>query len=745
MSPIIKSVVETAFRNRLSSVLLKNVSHTELTSFLTDSFKIFKKETKKALRSLRLIKTNCCLEAIFVKSLPNDDKNSRDEQERTTMFFQTKNEIISATENLSVWYQKNVFDVIDVKISEFQSVGSGWALEEIVGLNVNFNKYDCFNGSSHMDLPDEIANRKAIVNIQNTDNKCFLWSILAFLHREEVLKDSYRVSKYKRYENKLNMDGITYPVTLKQIDLFEKNNSNICVNVYMLEDSYENDENKKIVVPVRISKHIGEQTVHLLLLYDDSKTSINKKKSEKIVNLIDNFSIKTHYCWIKSLAKLIHADVTCHRGKIFVCDRCLHYFYSSEKLEAHSIQCRSQNECKVTLPTEEDKWLSFTNYSNQLEVDYIIYADIESILKTDLSNEQNMPSGVYQRHIAYTIGYYFHSRSNAKKSYYKSYSGKDCIEWFAGEITRIAKDLWPIMNAELPMLPIGYKQEEEFEKSNKCFICEQPFLDPDEKVHDHSHRNGLYRGAAHNNCNLKFKEKNFVPVCFHNLNYDLHFLIEALAAICSNRIDIIPSTTENYLSFTINFTAYEMTNQKRDFGNYEKHLKFRFIDSFRFMADSLQNLASYLSDGEKKITNRQWRHLSEGKRALLREKGVFPYDYIDSYEKLKEEELPPIKAFYNKLTDSSIKKKQYKIAKEIWQRFNIKTLQEYADIYLKTDVLLLADVFERFRDASLENYHLDPAHYFTTPGFTFDAMLYHTRVSLELITDIDQLLFIERG
>lgn len=227
-----------------------------------------------------------------------------------------------------------------------------------------------------MNLPDEIANRKAVVNVQNTDNKCFLWSVLAFLHREETVKDAYRVSKYKRYENELNMDGISYPVTLKQIDLFEKNNPDDSVTVYMLEDSYENEESKTIVVPVRISKHIGKDTVHLLLLYEDNETKGNVKKGENIVDLIDNFSMKTHYCWIKSLARLIDADVTGHRAKIFVCDPCLHYFYSSEKLEAHFKQCSTQNECKVTLPTEEDKWLSFKSYSHQLEVDYIIYADI---------------------------------------------------------------------------------------------------------------------------------------------------------------------------------------------------------------------------------------------------------------------------------------------------------------------------------------------------------------------------------
>lgn len=83
------------------------------------------------------------------------------------------------------------------------------------------------------------------------------------------------------------MDGISYPVTLKQIDLFEKNNPDISVNVYMLEDSYENEESKKIVVPVRISKHIGKDTVHLLLLYEDKETRVNVKKGENIVNLIE--------------------------------------------------------------------------------------------------------------------------------------------------------------------------------------------------------------------------------------------------------------------------------------------------------------------------------------------------------------------------------------------------------------------------------------------------------------------------
>lgn len=146
-----------------------------------------------------------------------------------------------------------------------------------------------------------------------------------------------------------------------------------------------------------------------------------------------------------------------------------------------------------------------------------------------------------------------------------------------------------------------------------------------------------------------------------------------------------------------------------------------------------------------KISNNEWKHLSAHERSLLQKKGVYPYDYVDSHEKLAEKNLPRIESFYNELTGTKISEKKYRHAKNIWHVFGIKTMQEYTDLYLKTDVLLLADVFERFRDACIQNYHLDPAHYFTTPGLSFDAMLFHTGVNIELITDIDQLLFIEKG
>lgn len=163
------------------------------------------------------------------------------------------------------------------------------------------------------------------------------------------------------------------------------------------------------------------------------------------------------------------------------------------------------------------------------------------------------------------------------------------------------------------------------------------------------------------------------------------------------------------------------------------------------MASPLDKLALYLPSDKKVILKRVFNDLGDRKIALLERKGVFPYDYIDSWDKLNEIKLPTIDCFHSRLTDSDITDSEYKFAHEIWNQMGIQNLGEYADLYLKTDVLLLADIFENFRAKCIEIYKLDPAHYFTAPGFSWDAMLRHTDVRIELLTDIDMLLFIEKG
>ena len=130
---------------------------------------------------------------------------------------------------------------------------------------------------------------------------------------------------------------------------------------------------------------------------------------------------------------------------------------------------------------------------------------------------------------------------------------------------------------------------------------------------------------------------------------------------------------------------------------------------------------------------------------LLLKKGIYPYEYTDSFERFNETRLSPKNGFYSSLTGNGITDEDYARAQEVWDAFGCRTLGDYHDLYVATDALLLADVYENFRKVCQEKYGLDPAHYYSAPGLSWDALLKKTGVELDLLTDLDMHLFIERG
>lgn len=737
----------SAFRRRIRTYALLNSGYKDINIFFSETFKIFELETNKILRDLLMLKVNSCLEVKFVKRsmVQNSDNenSSQFKEEEMSYFFQTKNEQIVAATPLENWFKNNVVEPINRKISEFLTQGSGWSLSEIVELCINNNKYVCFNGASYIKLPKEISNKKAVINIQNNDEKCFVWAVLSALKCNSVKKNAHRVSNYRSYLEELDLTNIEFPVTLNQIDIFEKNNEEISINVYIIENDNENESEKKQVVPVRLTKRVKKNHIHLLLL---CATENDRQKRANFAELIGtDTKYDTHYCWIKDLSKLISSDVSKHKAKIHVCDRCLHFFYTERTLREHVTVCEKLNFSKITLPSEDEKWCFFNKFERQLEVPFIIYADIEAIL-TETANEVHEPKGAYQKHVAHSIGYYFHSRLDSLQSYYESCNGLNCIEWFCMELRRIVSLCYQQLNHVKPMLPLTLEQIDEHNNAKCCYICQNPFLEDEKKIFDHSHLTGKYRGPAHNSCNLNYKESKIIPVVFHNLQYDLHFLIEEIAESCNGSVDIIPINKEKYISFTKKYSKRDLIMAECDEEGLDRvAIKLRFIDSYRFMSDSLAKLASYLPKNEFTISRSVWKNLNDEKFDMIIQKGVYPYDYMDSAEKFNETNLPSIDCFYNKLNDSNITQNDYEFAQKIWNNFKIKNMQEYTDVYLKSDVALLADIFESFRKQCMLTYGLDPAHYFTTPGFSWDAMLKCTRVRIELITNVDHMLFIERG
>ena len=165
-----------------------------------------------------------------------------------------------------------------------------------------------------------------------------------------------------------------------------------------------------------------------------------------------------------------------------------------------------------------------------------------------------------------------------------------------------------------------------------------------------------------------------------------------------------------------------------------------FIDSMLFMNSLLDKLVKNL-ENFKYLSN----VFKDEQLKLVKKKGIYPYEYMSSFKRFKEDCLPEKDCFFNSLKDCCISDEEYSRACNVWKVFNIKNIGGYHDLYLKTDVLLLCDVFEKFIDVCLKDYGLDPCHYFSSPGLAGDAILKMTGIKLEKINDIDMYLFLEKG
>lgn len=686
----------SAFNKKIRTFIITNKKHKDPENFLSDCLDIFRRRLRITLNKDVAVKVN----ATFCGQFQNQKKNEIISEKK---YFTTSNAPIFRNTNLPEWFNTEIQIPIMKELEEFQERDSGWTLSNVVELEITISKYTLLLGSSYIELPEAIKKKEACINVKNKDNACFAWAVISAIR--PVDKNPQRLTKYPHYSTILKLRGIQFPMTMKQIPHFEKQNS-ISINVYVLKKK----DSHFITLPNYLTKNKLNNHVNLLLIqntYDDKDVP----KSY-------------HYVWIKNLSRLVSSQLSKEKKKKFICDTCLHFFRIKEKFEQHIKECHKINKTAIKMPEPGENILKFKNFQNKEKVPFVIYADLESILKPT-HNETH-----YQEHIASAVGYYVKCSYDDSLSFYRSHRDVDCMKWFAEEVNQFAENVETVFLCDYP-IDISPQQEEEFHKATSCHICDEPF-DNERKVRDHNHflAKNNYRGAAHSNCNINYKNSFIIPIVFHNLSgYDAHFIIEEIATRMPGNIDLLPITKEKYISFTKNYKDYSV--------------KFRFIDSFRFMSSSLDQLASYLECFPN--LKSQFLHLSDQQFHLLTKKGVMPYDYIVSFKSYSETALPPIDAFYNELEGRKCPRRKYTRARIVWNTFKCRNLGEYLDLYLKTDILLLADVFEQFRQSCHMTYKLDPAHYYTLPGYTWDAMLKYTKQNLMLLTDIDMYLFVERG
>ena len=404
---------------------------------------------------------------------------------------------------------------------------------------------------------------------------------------------------------------------------------------------------------------------------------------------------------------------------------------------------------------DKDTYIEFEKHNTKLPCPFVIYGDFECLttnsnteIKETYGTEgalscsgSSAPRGTYQEHKP--CGYMLNVVSridNTCKPYL--YRGEDCMKQFVEQLTEIKKDIFEKMNVNKPMDELTHEQKLEFKLSSHCSICGKKFEPDDEKVRDHCHFTGKYRGAAHVKCNLDYWFRYFkIPIFFHNLkNYDAHLIIARANELNielnqNKRIDVIAQNSEKFITFS--------------FGACQ------FKDSFAFLAASLDKLVRLNKyEGNQKIKDCETRFRytntnpyikSKADLNLLTDKGVYPYDYMNSWEKFGETKLPDKEDFYSQLFEENITDKDYARANIVWKHFNIQNLGEYHDLYLMTDVHLLTYVFENFRDMCLNYYGLDPAYYITLPNYSWNAFVSLTGVRLQHIHKKETYEMIEHG
>ena len=670
-------------------------------------------ESRKAIEylfdnQLKISKGFKYVETLQVKFI----KFSNGQKTEKNGFFNSKADLILNNTNIQSSLQISKQHILNI-ISQWVSEGSGWTVESIESHHLNIANYSPLKGSSYIELPPEIKKSKGLINIKNEDNECFRWCHIRHLNPQN--KNPQRITKTdKNFIKQLDYSNIEFPVTVKQINKIEKQN-NIRINLFGYEEKQK--------FPIYISQEKFQDHMELLL--------INKDK-------------KNHYVLIKNFNKFMF-DQTKHNCKKHFCMYCLQCFSREDVLAEHVKNCLSINGKQAIKMPKKGQHVNFRNYHKQIPAPFVIYADFEAITEKVhgcLPNNEKSYTEAYQKHIDCGYGYKLVCHYNDEFSKpVQVFRGENAVYNFMEKMIEEVEWCKSIIKKHFNK-PLVMTEENklDFESAKYCHICKNRYSEEDICVRDHCHITGNYRGSAHQDCNLKLRlsPTNIqIPVFFHNLRgYDSHFIMQQIGEIakkhvyknkkgeeCQMDINCIPNNMEKYMSFMLG-----------------KHLL--FLDSFQFMSSSLDNLTKNLPDDafiftQQEFTGEQFN--------LMKQKGTYPYDYMDSFQKFNDTQLPIKKDFFSILYNQHITHEQYDHAQTVWNTFNLKTMGDYHDLYLKSDTLLLADIFENFRKTCLQYYKLDPCHYFSSPGLSWDAMLKMTKIKLELITDIDMFQFIEKG
>ena len=455
---------------------------------LNETRSVVRKIIRTQLEEMKGIKYMVTLKITLEKQLDSDRSTHK-----TAFFNYTAATVVNDGDVRST--MPEAIESIMNRIAVWLSEGSGWTIESVDGHYVNVVVYQPLNGTSYIELPEELQNSlKGLVNIKNNDVECFRWCHVRHINPQS--KDPQRVKKKDRVKSKeLDYEGIEFPVAVKDYNKVEKMN-NININVF----GYEN----KQPFPIYISKGENEDHMDLLLITDESGTGGG-----------------WYYVYIKEFNRFLY-NQTKHEHRKHFCRCCLQCFTTLDILGRHGDNGMAVNGIQaIQMPDETDNTLKFVNFHKQLDVPFVIYADFEAITEKVASASPNNSKSfteAYQNHVDCGYGFKVVCCDDKYSKPIETYRGKDAVNKFIKRMLEEVKYCKKIkkekFNEDMIMRRID---KEDFKTATKCHICGKKYTGGEIRVRDHCHITGKYRGSAHRESNINHRLTDKIPVIFHNL------------------------------------------------------------------------------------------------------------------------------------------------------------------------------------------------------------------------------------
>lgn len=638
-----------------------------------------------------------------------------------------------SNEDLISLYRTETLRRVDSQHGE----GSGYLIKDITRTKISVAQSDK-TIYQYSGFPEDGQRRKYpypakypgnhfLINI-NTENNCVEYCLISHFLKQNNGR-AYSERTYRRHRNIFfTFPDIQTPVKIEDFSKIER--ATEC-NIFLYNLSREKN---------------GDAYTLKLLRKGENKSALPKNQ----VALLQLEEIQ-HVCLIYDLEKYLKVVYekglrrNSHLKDRKICRFCISPIQSL-RLNEHEKICAGLKSCTAIEEIGSHESLSFSAFDALEYYHFVAYYDFESIMCKPQNNSQNNKN-IINTQDSLSYSYIIVDKDNNIKDFkikVRESMDEDLDQDFVNSLSesydKLMTEYEKTWNREYFLTE---EEEKRHQEAKYCEVCQREFNSKTPKVRHHRWcknpeydsnnklivSNFLFTACQHCNLNISIRYRSLPVIGHYSAKYDSCFVIRGYNNDKFSDVNILSKSGETYMAITF--------KPKKGKSRYS----LRFIDSFNFLSHSLANLTQNLTNDNHPFSILKTFMTSQGYNndtiSRLTRKNSFPYEYVDDLTKLKLNSLPPINEFYSNITEETITQEEYLFACKLFSDSGCKTLCDYMMLYLMTDVLLLAEIFQNFRTMIYDSYSLDPAAMLSSPGLSIQSFLYSSKAKLGLIKDVE--------